>query len=285
MWDAVLIATPEFLHAEQVMAAAAAGKHVLCEKPMARSLGEADAMLDACKRASVCLMIGHSRRFTKRYMEIHQALIRGEIGTVRVVRENERRTRAHMGQAGIRWTPKHWTGDPALELGVALTHGIHEADLLRWFIGSAPVAVFAEHSVNAEGNVGVPDFLTFTVRFADGAVGSTEISNCAPPGYPAFHQLELYGTEGAIRAKDHDLVSLVRYHDEGTEFPDSYEILLHNVTAYARQLAEFIDAVRGERPPMMTPDEARAALALALAALESATIGQPVKIPSPPVGL
>ena len=51
----------------------------------------------------------------------------------------------------------------------------------------------------------MPDFLTFTVRFANGAVGSSELSNCLPPGYPAFHQFELYGDRGALRAKDHDL--------------------------------------------------------------------------------
>jgi len=65
--EAVVIATPDFVHAEQTVAAAANAKHILCEKPMACSLTEADSMLDACRRAKVRLMIGHSRRFTSRY--------------------------------------------------------------------------------------------------------------------------------------------------------------------------------------------------------------------------
>ena len=89
--DAVDICTPEVLHAEQTIAAAAAGKHVLCEKPMAATVAEADAMIAACRRAGVRLMIGHSRRFTSRYRRIRAALDAGEIGDVRFVRENERR--------------------------------------------------------------------------------------------------------------------------------------------------------------------------------------------------
>ncbi|MEA2530358.1 MAG: hypothetical protein QOG89_2002, partial [Thermomicrobiales bacterium] len=86
--DLVDICTPEFLHAEQTIAAAAAGKHVLCEKPMAATVAEADAMLDACRRAGVRLMIAHSRRFTPRYQRIRTAIDRGDVGEVRFVREN-----------------------------------------------------------------------------------------------------------------------------------------------------------------------------------------------------
>ena len=92
--DLVDICTPEFLHAEQTIAAAEAGKHVHCEKPMASSVAEADAMIAACRRAGVRLMIGHSRRFTPRYIQIKAAIDAGEVGTVRFVRENERRPSA-----------------------------------------------------------------------------------------------------------------------------------------------------------------------------------------------
>jgi len=276
--DIVMIATPEVAHREWTEAAAAAGKHVLCEKPMASTLADADAMIGACRRAGVRLMIGHSRRFTRRYIEIRRAIDRGEVGTVRLLRENERRSRTLAG-AGVRyWSAEHWTGDPAVSVGAALTNGIHEADLLRWFAGAEPVVVFAEQKVTVEGNRGVPDFITFSVRFADGAVGSSEISNCLPPGYPAFHQCEIYGTRGAIRAKDHDLLSLTRYRDAGTEFPESSEILLHNLPAYAREWAAFLDAVRHDRPVPMPPDDARAALRLALAAVQSARTGKIVPL-------
>jgi len=129
--DMVMIATPEFEHQGPVEAAAAAGKPILCEKPMASSLSEADAMLAACRRAGVRLMIGHSRRFTRRYMEIRRALDGGEIGRLRLVRENERRSRSPLGERRGYYTASHWTGNPKVSVGAALTNGIHEADLLR----------------------------------------------------------------------------------------------------------------------------------------------------------
>jgi myo-inositol 2-dehydrogenase/D-chiro-inositol 1-dehydrogenase len=279
--DAVVIATPEFMHAEQVVAAAEAGKHVLCEKPMCRSLAEADRMIDACQAAGIVLLIGHSRRFTRRYMEVRKALDEGAIGEVRLLRENERRTTTHMarmGQTGTRWTPRHWTGDPALGMGIALSHGIHEVDLLRWFVGVEPVSAYAEHAVTTENNVGVPDFISFVLRFANGAIGSGEINYHPPASYPAFHQLELYGTKGAIRARDHELVGSTHYDAAGAHFPGSYELLLHNVTTYVRQLAEFVGAIQEGRAPRMPPSEARAALAIALALIHSARTGQEVPI-------
>jgi predicted dehydrogenase len=283
--DMVMIAAPEFAHREWTEAAAAAGKHVLCEKPMAPTLADADAMIAACRSAGVHLMIGHSRRFTRRYMEIRRAIDRGEVGSVRLLRENERRSRVAGGTGDRYWSSEHWTGNPALSVGAVLTNGIHEADLLRWFSASDPVAVFAEHKVTGERNREVPDFITFSVRFAGGAIGSSEISNCLPPGYPAFHQFEIYGTRGAIRAKDHDLVSLTRYRDAGAEFPESQEILLHNAAAYVREWAAFLDTMQHDRPLPMPPDDARDALRLALAAAQSARTGTVVGLtPDGPAG-
>jgi len=274
--DLVIIATPEAWHREWTEAAASAGVHVLCEKPMATSVADADAMIAACRRAGVRLMVGHSRRFTMRYMQMRRAIDRGEIGAVRLVRENERRARARTGETGY-YTARHWSGDPAVSVGAAILNGVHEADLLRWFAGAEPVSVFCEHKVTVAGNRGVPDFLTFTVRFANGAVGSSELSNCLPPGYPAFHQFELYGDRGALRAKDHDLLSVTRFGEHGAEFPGSYEILLHNLPAYVRELDAFVDALRHDRPVPMPPEEARAALAIAMAAVDSATAGRVVR--------
>ena len=281
--EAVLVATPEYLHAEQIVAAAEAGKHVLCEKPMCRSLDEADLMLDACRRNGVLLLIGHSRRFTRRYMEVRQALEQDAIGAVRLLRENERRTSTHMvrmGQAGTRWTPQHWTGDPKLGGGVILSHGIHEIDLLRWFVGAEPVSVMAETGVTTPGNTGMPDFVSFVVRFANGAIGSAEISYALPASYPAFHLLELFGTKGAIRAHDHELVCCAEYDAYGVGFPGTYDVLLHDVTAYVRQLTEFVDAICQGRDARMPPTEARASLAVALAIGESARTGREISLRS-----
>lgn len=273
--QAVVVATPEYLHADQVSAAAEAGKHVLCEKPIAPSLAEADRMIAAARAAGVNLLIGHSRRFTRRYMEIRAALDRGVIGPVRLLRENERRSRAI---PQIWWTPAHWTGNPQVSGGAPMMNAIHETDLLRWFTGDEAESVQAEINTTIAGNVGVIDFISLTVRFRGGAIGSAEVLNCAPPGYPAFHQLELYGERGAIRARDHELTGLTRFTNTGADFPGHYEMLLHNLPAYARELAELVDAIQTRRPVRMPPTEARAALEIALAAVRSAHTGVPVRL-------
>jgi myo-inositol 2-dehydrogenase/D-chiro-inositol 1-dehydrogenase len=270
---AVVVATPEYLHAEQVEAAAAAGKHILCEKPIAPSLAEADRMIAACRAAGVNLLIGHSRRFTRRYMEIRAALDRGDIGQVRLLRENERRSRAI---PQVWWTPAHWTGNPQISGGAPMMNAIHETDLLRWFTGQEAASVQAEINTTIAGNVGVIDFISLTIRFRDGAIGSSEVLNCAPPGYPAFHQLDLYGQTGAIRARDHELTGLTRFGDTGADVPGHYDMLLHNLPAYARELAELIDAIRTARPVLMPPTEARSALEIALAAVRSAHEGREI---------
>ena len=183
-----------------------------------------------------------------------------------------------MGQAGIRWTPQHWTGNPDLGMGIALSHGIHEVDLLRWFTGVEAVTAYAEHAISIEGNIGVPDFMSFVVRFANGALGSGEISYHPPASYPAFHQLELFGTAGAIRARDHELIGATEYDAKGAHFPGAHELLLHTCSTYVRQLAEFVAAIRESCEARMPPSEARAALAVALALIELARTGREVAL-------
>jgi UDP-N-acetylglucosamine 3-dehydrogenase len=129
--DFVIICTPEFLHCEQTVAAAEAGKHILCEKPMASSVAEADRMIEAAKQAGIMLMIGHSRRFTDRYRHAWQAVAEGKIGKVHVIRENERRPvsmYAGLDLPTSYWAPggsQPWISDPEYTHGAALTNAVH----------------------------------------------------------------------------------------------------------------------------------------------------------------
>ena len=152
-------------------------------------------------------------------------------------------------------------------------------DLLRWFAGGQAVAVLAEHRVTVATNTkGAPDFITITIRFANGAIASAEVHNNLPQSYPAFHQCEVYGSRGAIRAKDLELAPVTRYAETGAEFPEIREVLLHNSAAYTREWAAFLDAVEGRAPLPMPATEARAAIELALAASESARTGETVRL-------
>jgi predicted dehydrogenase len=275
--DAVVCCTPEFSHREVVEAAAARGLHVLCEKPMAPSLADADAMIAAAERASIVLMIGHSRRFTARYMALHAAVEAGEVGEVRLVRENERRARPAEARPEGYWSRKHWTGDPSRSVGAILTNGIHEADLFNWFAGAPPVRVFAERRVTRPGGE-VADFISFTVRYANGVLAASEVNNALPPGYPGFHEFELFGTGGALRARDHEMRMLERFDAGGMQAPRVYEQLLHVQHAYVREHEAFLRSVESGVPPAVEPAEARLALAVALAADEAARTGQPVSL-------
>jgi predicted dehydrogenase len=276
--DLVDICTPEFLHAEQTLAAAAAGKHVICEKPMAATVAEADAMLDACRRAGVRLMIAHSRRFTPRYQRIRAAIDRGEIGDVRFVRENERRPRAMyeaLDEPTDYWNPRAGEGDnrPWISLagfsqGAALTNAVHETDLIRWFIGAEATSVYAESRITDPAGE-VPDFLTCLIRFANGAVGGTEVVNRLPSNYPVYHQIEVVGTEGTIRAFDSDMAPLRLTGTDGTRFPANWGTLLHIGAAYEAEIRGFAEAILTDGPLPMDPWEARQALAISLAAVAS----------------
>jgi predicted dehydrogenase len=281
--DLVDICTPEFLHAEQTIAAAAAGKHVFCEKPMAASVAEADAMIEACERAGVRLMVGHSRRFTPRYMQIRAAIDAGELGEVRFVRENERRPSAFPSAPAdpvSMWTApdaagvaKPWTKLAAYTYGAAMTNAVHEMDLMRWFAGSEPEAVYADSRItDPEGEA--PDFLTCLVRFANGAVGASEIVNRLPPDYPIYHQTEVIGDAGSATALDSAMAPLAAGGASGFAYPGNWGALLHVDFAYENELRGFAEAIVREEPVPMDPWEARQALAMSLAAVRSSSEGR-----------
>lgn len=285
--DFVDICTPEFLHAEQTEAAASAGVHVICEKPMAATVAEADRMIAACEQAGVRLMIAHSRRFTGRYQQIRKAIDRGDIGEVRYVRENERRPRAMYDVLGLGtgyWTPEHgrpWLTMAQYSQGAALTNAVHETDLARWFVGQEPASIYAESRITQDG-AEVPDMLTYTVTFQNGAIGAAEVVNQLPPGYPWFHMMEVAGTRGMIRATDPLMSPYVIADANGIQQPVNFPALLHVDQAYVEELAAFSRTLLGDAPLPMSAHEARGAIELSVAAVLSSQRGVPVSLPLDP---
>jgi predicted dehydrogenase len=283
--DFVDICTPEFLHHEQVIAAADAGKHIHCEKPMSSTVAEADAMIEAARRNGVKLMIGHSRRFTPRYQKIRAAIERGDIGEVRIVRENERRA-ASMYDALDRWsgywTPegsRPWIASAQFTQGAALTNAVHEADLARWVVGQDGASVYAEARItNPEGEV--PDMISYTITFKNGSIGAAEVVNQLPTGYPYFHMMEVFGSDGTIRATDPPMSPYEIWTTDGMRFPSNFALLIHVDIAYVRELQQFAASVRDDTPVPLDPWEARQAISLSVAAVESSKTGRSVVIPA-----
>lgn len=287
--DIVVITTPEFLHAEQVIAAAQSGKHVLCEKPIATTLAEADAMITATEAAGVRFMVGHSRRFTARYLAIREILDQGVIGTPVLIRENERRPRAQYSALNLPvnvWQPEPDVGQPWKDLarysgGVARGHAIHEMDLFRWFAGSEARTVTAESKITIADRE-VPDAIAIQVEFVNGILAGCDLYSQAPSGYPYYHQFEIIGTDGILRARDTDMITLTRFDGEGMQFPTAYHSLLHINDAYVTEHALFYDAIEHDTPVPLDPSAARAALELVLAATASAESGVAVDLPIQP---
>ncbi len=273
--DAVDICLPTYLHARVAIEALQAGKHVLCEKPMATTLEEADAMLAAARESDRLLMIGHVRRFDPRYTAVKEALDAGDIGRPVHVRRAERQH--------LPFGPDAWYWHPTAGGGIFRDIGVHVTDLFRWYLAATPVTVYAvARQVRPEAQAaGGFDHATLMVTFAEGQVGLAEISWAYPPhfGRGQYALLEVIGTEGRIVYSDRESAPMLAYDAEtGLNLPTYFRFMSAVEDAFVAEIAHFIAAVRGDTRLAFPAEEARAALALALAAERSAREGRPISL-------
>jgi predicted dehydrogenase len=261
--DAVDICSPNALHAEMAIAAARAGKHVLVEKPIAVSLAEADAMIDAAAEAGVVLMAAHNVRFAAPYLAAARAVAEGRIGEVVGVR-------AAFGHAGPQaWAPgSTWFREPEISGGGALLDlGIHVADLIRAVTHDEAEAVSAFLRRPDPDGVEEAGQVAFSLR--GGGVGSFHASWVAKPG--PDHQLVVHGTEGSLSIERGQAV--VRPADR------SEKVVVEPAPDAATDLyAAFVAACRGDGPPAVTSEDGRAALAIVTAAYEAAAARRTVDV-------
>lgn len=189
--DIICICTPSGQHAAQTIAAAEAGKHVLVEKPMALSLEDADAMIQACEKAEVKLGVALQRRAEPLFQKVKSAIDAGDLGdlTLGIITMPYVRDDAYYNQAAWRGT---WELDGG---GVLMNQGIHLVDLLIWFMGD-PVNVEAT-AKTLHRNVEVEDTLAATLEFINGSLATITATTTAAPGFG--HKAEIYGTQGGIQ--------------------------------------------------------------------------------------
>ena len=271
-WDdpavhAVVIATPARSHADLVVAAAAAGRHVFCEKPMAVTLPEADRAIDAARDAGVVLQVGFNRRFAADWRAARTLLDAGTLGTPRLLRSLTR------DPGGF---------DPARVLPdtIFLETLIHDFDTLRFLNpGAEAVGVSATADALVEPawrDRGLLDTAVVTVRFDNGAMAVAEACFEAAYGYDV--RGEVLGSGGMATMGDG--------RRSGLAFSGPAGRLVETVRgdqelfpgAYTAELAAFVDAVRAGTPALVTGEDARAALAIALAAAESVRTGRPARV-------
>ncbi len=273
--DVVCICTPSGQHTDQAVAAARAGKHVLVEKPMALSLTEADAIIEACAENNVKLGVTLQRRTEFPFERIHRAIQGGDLGdlTLAVITIPYFRPQTYFDQA-------KWRGTWALDGGgVLMNQGIHLVDLLVWLMGD-PVEVQA-YAGTLQRDIEVEDTLSATLRFTNGALGTITATTTASPGFA--HRLEFYGTNGGIQVEGDaigrwELVDLTKATVEPPEVGTATNAEAGSdprgipATSHVAIFKDFIGAIREDRLPKIDGVEGRRSLATVLAIYQAAGI-------------
>jgi predicted dehydrogenase len=272
----VNVCTPSGLHAEQGVAAARAGKHVLVEKPIDTTLEKADALIEACDRGGVKLGVIFQSRFLPSVQKIKRAIDEGRLG------------RLMIGDAYVKWyrSPEYyadsWHGTAAMDGGGALINqAIHTVDLLRWMMGPVDAA-FAMKAALRYPQIEGEDTLVASLRFKNGALGVIEAATSAKPGFK--RRLEISGERGAI-ILDGDTIGCWAIDGEGQEADGgeqttdgSADPAAISNEGHRRQIEDMMMAVIEDRAPMIDGREGRKSLEVVIALYESAVSGQAVRV-------
>lgn len=262
--EAVVIASTNVAHRRYAVAAADAKVHVLCEKPLATTIADARAMIDACRVAGVQLGVALPVRSSPAIVALKHAIESGALGTVRAVRAT------NPGQY-----PGRWFGD-AREAGGGSTmdHTVHVADALRWLLGDEVVRVHAELGSFLYG-LPVEDCGLLTLDLRGGAFASIDCSWSRPATYPTWGGVTMHvvGERGTV---DVDVFrqSLMHYDDvAGAATHVSWGDDLN-----ALMVGAFVDAILAGRPVPISGEDGLRALEVVVAAYRSAELGRPVGI-------
>jgi 1,5-anhydro-D-fructose reductase (1,5-anhydro-D-mannitol-forming) len=265
--DAVYISTTNELHKAQTVAAAAAGKHVLCEKPLALTLDDAREMVAACNSAGVVMGTNHHLRNAASHRRIREMVQSGAIGTPLYARVFH-----------AVYLPPHLQGwrlnKPSAGAGVILDITVHDADTLRFILGSEPVEAVAlsQQAGMAEG--GLEDGVMATVRFDNNTLA--QLHDAFTVKF-AGTGLEIHGSEGSILGRDvmtqRPIGRVTLRNAQGES-----DVPLDHENLYVRALRAFVRAIRGAGTPSATGEDGVRSLATALAVLEASQTGRRIPV-------
>lgn len=234
--DAVTVATPVWLHGPITLAALEAGCHVLCEKPMAMSRGEAAEMVAAARAAGKVLQINLSRRYDPFYRMVARVVAEGRLGELRHIRAS----RVHTCAPDQGWSPgARWFVTRAQGGGIVGDIGVHVGDMMQWYLG--PAESVSAHTATLRPDIDVVDNATALFRFRGGATGLLELSWTSPVNRMCF---EIHGTEGILLAgAPNEPVQILRR--DGTPEPVERG---EDAPAARSSFQCFADAIRGAAP-------------------------------------
>jgi UDP-N-acetyl-2-amino-2-deoxyglucuronate dehydrogenase len=282
--DAVVITTPSGAHLEPAVTAAAAGKHVVVEKPLEITEERCDRITEACDRHGVKLCTIFPSRFADSSVTLKAAVDAGRFG------------RLTLGETTCKWWRSQayyddggWKGTQALDGGGALMNqAIHSVDLLLWMMGDA-ASVVGFTATLAHERIEVEDTAVAAVRFKSGALGVIQATTSVHPGYPKT--IAVHGDKGSAVIEQEDVL---RWDfapplpaDEGVKTRFAAKVGASGGAAdpkaishegHRRQLADFVAAIRDDRPPAVDGREGRKAVALIRAIYESNRTGRAVEV-------
>ena len=265
--DAVYVATTNDLHRQQVLAAARAGRHVLCEKPLALNLADAREMVAACKAAGVVLGTNHHLRNAATHRAMREAIAAGRIGRPLFARV-----------CHAVYLPEHLQGwrikDAKTGAGVVMDITVHDADTLRFVLNDEPEAVAAIVQHAGMGAGAIEDGVMGVMRFKSGLLAHFHDAFTCRYTKTAF---EVHGVEGSLFGVDcmsQRPIGTVTLRNARGES----QLSLDRVNLYERSVRAFHAAVRGQGAPSATGEDGVRSMAAALAALESARVRREVNV-------
>ena len=270
--DVVYVASPNALHCEQTLKAAAAGKHVLVEKPMALGVEECQLMIDACKSAGVKLGVGFHLRSHPAHQRIRELIASGGLGEIALVTANWGRGVRGQSKPAPRPALQAWWDDPAMVgAGAFMATGVHCADLMRYVLGREVTQVTALS--DATSKAPLEELLAMSLRFDDGSLG-TIMTGRRTPDYQS-NDVMVYGSEG--RAGVHASISMalegtLDIDVNGTKAEESYES--DPIALYTRQVNTFNAAIVNGGELLASGLDGLRAAQITQAMVESARTGQ-----------
>jgi predicted dehydrogenase len=282
--DVIDICLPNFLHAEATLKAAAAGKHIIIEKPLAVTLEEADAMISACKKAGVKLMYAEELCFAPKYERVRQMVNEGAIGDIYMLKQSEKHSGPH----------SDWFYDINLSGGgVLMDMGCHGIAWFRWMLKNAKAkSVYATMStVYHKQRTRAEDNSVVIIEFENEVTGVVENSWAKHGGMD--DRSEVYGTGGVVYADLFMGNAAIAYSKNGygyamekadttvgwtfTIFEEAFN------QGYPQELKHFIDCVQNNKEPFVTGEDGRAVLEIIYAAYASAAQGKKISLPFSPI--
>jgi myo-inositol 2-dehydrogenase/D-chiro-inositol 1-dehydrogenase len=270
--DAVLICSPTETHANLIVGAARAGKHVFCEKPIDHSLSNIDRALQEVKRSGVKLQVGFNRRFDANFVRVHNAIMQGEIGTPHLMHIVSRDP-----------------GPPPLSYiktsgGIFLDMTIHDFDMARFLVGDEVDSIYATGGVRVDpeiGKAGDLDTAVIVLQFKNGVIGTIDNSRKAAYGYD--QRVEILGSKGAIATENCYPNQAILSTAAAIQRDLPLNFFMERYTeSFITELRAFVQAVVLDQPVPVNGIDGRVAVVMALAARKSYDERRPVQLEDVP---